>query len=184
MFGGLPILINQNIVMLIENFQKLYYYGMGGDYMNCPICGKSDVVIKYGKDKSKRQLYRCKECEKIFYDEKDYIKPKGKSDIRVRLLGIILKYSDFDLFELNKFLGLTGNSSEISLWENNLIRPDLSDLRMPYMKSHSHAHHSLGIESKKENITKYIEKGTAKKGIYIALNDDCSISYIDVFDET
>ena len=52
------------------------------------------------------------------------------------------------------------------------------------MKSHSYAHHSYGINPKKENVTKWIEKGTAKKGIYIALNDDCSISYIDVFDET
>lgn len=160
--------------------------------MECPFCGKSDCVIKYGKDrqtcagteKKERQRYRCKDCKKVFYDKNDYIKPKGKSDIRVKLLAIMLRHSDFDLAELNEFFGYTPNASEIQLWEKEYLKFNFSNIRMPYMKSHSYAHHSNEIELTRENVIKWIEKGTAKKGIYIALDDDYSISYVDIFDET
>lgn len=158
--------------------------------MKCPYCFIE--AVKNGKkkqtgnkvDKIMRQRYKCNKCGRTFYEREDYIYPKGKNDIRVKLLGIILKFSDFAISDLNNFLGYTENSSIISDWANDLINADLSDLRIPYKKSFSYSYSSSEIESKKQRLIKGIEHCSARKGIFIALEDDCSISYIDIFDES
>lgn len=162
--------------------------------LRCPLCGNEENVVKNGHkiqtgsqtEKIKHQRYKCKDCGITFYDENGYYKGKGKSDIRVKLLGIILKHSNIDLKELNRFFGYVENSSEISAWERNIIGRDIIDQnspRLPYTKSHSHSFCADEITTKKD-LVQGIERCSAKKGIFIALKDDCSISYVDVFDES
>lgn len=158
--------------------------------MICPHCLNEENVVKNGykiqAGKIKRQRYKCQTCGSTFYDENDYYKDKGKNDIRVKLLGIILKQSNYALAELNRFFGYTENSSEISYWERNIIGRDIIERyspRLPYTKSYSHSFCAEEI-TKKEDLIQGIEKCSSKKGIFIALKDDCSISYVDVFDES
>lgn len=162
--------------------------------MICPRCGNEENVVKNGHkmqtgtqtEKIKRQRYKCKTCDVTFYDANDYYKTKGKDDIRVKLLGIILKQSNYALAELNRYFGYTENSSEISFWERNIIGRDIFEqysTRTPYTKSHSHSFCADEFTTKKD-LVHGIERCSAKKGIFIALNDDCSISYVDVFNES
>lgn len=157
--------------------------------MDCPVCGYSDKVVKNGyklkktkKDTIKRQRYRCKTCKITFYDPNDYEILIGKKDIRVNLLGIILKHSFFDLQELNKFFGYNVNSSQLSVWEKSIINEGLLEVRPPYMKSQSNSNNSDVILTK-NNFIANINSCDVNKGVFIAIKDDCSISYIKVFDE-
>lgn len=161
-----------------------------GIFMDCPVCGCSDKIIKNGyklkntKDGViKRQRYRCKTCKITFYDPNDYKKLMGKKDIRVNLLGIILKHSFFDLQELNQFFGYNINSSQLSVWEKSIINEGFLEVRPKYIKSQTNYCESKKINTKK-NVISDITQCKAKKGIFITLDNYCCISDIDVFDES
>lgn len=160
--------------------------------MNCPNCGNEESVVKNGHkkqtgsrtEKLKRQRYKCKTCNITFYDENNYYKSKGKSDIRVKLLGIILKHSNFDIADLNSFFGYVENSSEISAWERNIVDRNMIDKfseRIPYSKNNIPMKEYTSRT--KEGLVNLIINSRATKGIFVALKEDCSISYIQIFDE-
>lgn len=167
--------------------------------MICPFCGSEEYVVKNGSkmqtgiytNNLKRKRYKCTKCKKTFYDESEVQRLRYTRDFRIKLLAIMLKHSYFNISDLNQFFGYVKNSSEITLWENQIINEEI--LRKyflkeryikihPNKKSYSYYFDRKNLNSKTELIT-HIENSSALKGVFIEINNDYTISDICLFDQ-
>lgn len=158
--------------------------------MECPMCLKSEYVIKNGKKFQKtitgtvkRQRYLCKKCKKTFYDIDDYEELIGHKDIRNKLLGIILKHSFFEFQALSEFFRYKEISTVISNWEKDILKEEVIDVRPLYMKNNTN-YLELKNTGTREDILSKIKKRDVKKGIFITLDEECCILDINIFDES
>ncbi len=167
--------------------------------MICPYCGEEKYVVKNGSkqqtgfytEKLKRKRYKCKKCKKTFYDDEESQRLRYTRDFRIKLLAILLKHSYFGTSTLNNFFGYTENSSEIKLWENQIIDGEILRnylLKKLYIKTHSDKKgYSYYFDRKninsKEELIKSIENSSSQKGVFIAMDKEYKISDVYLYEE-